>query len=504
MMSISAGLAKSAFMIGVSRIFVNMLGFASTIFLARMLLPSDFGVVAVAHSIFLLVTIVTELSLSQAIIQRDDPDQEFYHTAFTLGLIRAVALAALIGALASPVAQFYGDARLEGLLLALAASTVVSGLINPRMATFQRGLDFRKEVMLAVTDKIVSFLVAICVAVVWRSYWALILGIIAGQVAQVLLSHLLIDYKPKLTFSRFNAIFGFSIWLTFGRFVQALNWRSDPLLLGYFISSAQLGLYSLGLRLSTMIVGEALTPISQILFPALSRMKSNPERLRSAYLKAQGLLCFIAIPIGVGFALLAEPIILFLIGEKWSDAIPLVQVLAWTAVVPRLHSVEPLAMATGHTKALFFRDVRALVIRLPLFLGGMFLGPSLGVGMLMGAVLGRSAAALINAALNITLVPRISSITLRDQLLLIVRPILGTCAMSIALICVPRNIFLYSGFVNDFLNLVVLISVGAISYFLVCFSLWLLMGKPEGSERNILSFSSNVYDKIRASTRIRY
>jgi len=211
--------------IGASKILINIIGFVSTLLLARLLAPADFGLVAIASAVAMIFALITELSLSQALVQHDEPTDEHYHTAFTLNLIRGVVLTIIVGLLAWPIAKFYNDDRIFKIILGLAIGIFAGGLVNPRLAIFERNLEFRPLFLLNLAGKIAGFVVAISIAFIFRSYWALVFGQIASEVARAIASYILLRYRPRLSLSHYKELISFSIWLTLGQAVQAVNWR---------------------------------------------------------------------------------------------------------------------------------------------------------------------------------------------------------------------------------------------------------------------------------------
>ena len=161
------------------------------------------------------------------------------------------------------------------------------------------------------------------------------------------------------------------------------------MVIGSFVTPALLGFYTVGNRVTSMAVGQVLGPIASVLFPALSRMKHDLPKLRRAYLRVQAITCAIAFPMAAGLIVLAEPIVLLVLGEKWLPAVPLIQGIAAAEALRTMHHSGPLALATGHTKALFRRDLQVLMVRVPLLFGGILIGQATDVGVLLGAVLGR-------------------------------------------------------------------------------------------------------------------
>ena len=142
-----------------------------------------------------------------------------------------------------------GDARLVPLLVVLGATVVASGLDNPKIVIFQRQLVFWQEMLLGVIPKLLGFIAALGIAVLFHSFWALVAGSVVAQISRIALSYVLAPYLPRVTFLAYRELLSFSIWLTFSELIKTINFRSDTLVLGTLVGSTQLGYYSYGLSL---------------------------------------------------------------------------------------------------------------------------------------------------------------------------------------------------------------------------------------------------------------
>lgn len=481
---------KGAAWIALARLFVILIGLASTLILARLLAPEDFGLVAIAGAVAAVIGSITELSLAQALIQHDDPQDYHYDTAWTLNNIRAILLSVLIGTSAPFIASTYGDPRLLSILLFMAAMTLIDGLQSPRLVVFQRNLVFWQEFVLSVSEKIAGIVVGVIVAIIFQNYWAIIFGSAATRNFRIIASYFLAPYHPRVGFRGYRELLSFSIWLTFSKTIQMINWRADPLILGAAIQPAILGQYSMSDNLAGMPIREGLGPIRQTLFPAFSRIKNDMGRLNAAYLRVQGLLCLLALPIGAGFAAVAQPAVHLLLGEAWLPAVPMIQALALIMAFEACEGYQPLAMALGRTRAMFGRELRAVSIRLPLLIAGAVAGWQVGgeFSTVMGAIGGRGMAALINVTWNMTLIRKMTGITLGCQVFVIMRPLAASAAMFALLAYVLGPYLLQDLDAPILLTLVLMILAGIVTYITMIFLAWLLSGMPNSSEMEIIKF----------------
>ncbi|HEY5806379.1 MAG TPA: lipopolysaccharide biosynthesis protein, partial [Povalibacter sp.] len=411
MKNVSGRLIKGSAWLSASRAIVNVLSLLSTILLARLLVPDDFGVVSLATTMLMIVTSVTELSLSMALVRHEAPSREHFDTAWTLNGLRGLLIGVLFAAAGIPVAAIYGDQRLIGVMVALGASVFMSGLTNPRSIMLQRDLIFWQEFVLNVAQKLAGFVVSISIAYFYRTYWALVIGTLAMQATNVLVSYTILPYRPRVSFAHVRELMSFSIWLTGGQIVNTLNWRFDYLLIGRALGMGALGHYSVGSNLAQIPTREATAPLTKVIFPGFSSIRGSPARLAAAYQRAQALVTAFALPAGIGAALIADPLIRLTMGDRWESVIFIVQMLASVYALQTLGSLsEPLGMAAGQTRLLFIRNLQMLFIRVPIIVVGML------VAGLKGVVMARVISGLISIYLNMRLVQRFAGLNVREQL----------------------------------------------------------------------------------------
>lgn len=483
-------LAQGALWVVSARVLVGMIGFASTLLLARLLVPADFGLVAIALTVLAIAGSVTEMSLASALIQHDHPDTLHYDTAFTLNVMRSTALAIFLVGLSLPIAEVYGDARLVAVLIVVAGGVFVSGFQNPKLVVYARNLIFWQEFVINVSSKLTGFVVGVAIAWLYKSYWALVWSVVAVQLHGVIISFLLVRYRPKFHTTHWRELIGFSVWISLNQAVNTLNWRSDSMIIGYVLGNQSLGYYTFGDNLASMPTREATAPVAQTLFPAFSRLKHDFPRLRSAYQRSQALLCAIGFPVGIGFAVLAEPLVLLTVGPKWLPAVIVMQVLSGVFALQSLgSSAQPLAMAVAKTRFLFRISLINIVIRVPLIIFGIFYGG------LVGVVYARLASGLIGSLINMILVQNLIKLSVFEQLWVNYRTFCATIAMAACLLYISNNTTAFKS-LGELSELAALIFTGILVYLVVLYGLWLLMGRPNGPEAESVLLARRIRSAI--------
>lgn len=487
-------LTKGAVWTVSSRVIINLVALLGTFILARILTPDDFGLVAIATTIFAIITAVTDLSLSNALIQHSKPTEEHFHTAWTLNLLRAILIGAIFAAIALPVANAYDDPRLVPIILLLALSGILGGLTNPKMVVFARNLVFLQDFILQVSQKLAGFAVSVAIAVIYQSYWALVFGIVFSQFANIAISYIFLPYRPRFRLTHARDLFSFSLWLTLGQILNTINWRLDYLLLGTIVGRRALGYYSVADNLAAMPTREATQPFTYLLFPGLSRVADDPARIQAAYASAQALLASIALPVGIGFALCARPVVLLAMGEKWLPIVIVIQALSAIFALQTLGSlVQPLAMAKGRTRLLFLRDLMSFLIRIPLIVAGLLLAG------LHGLIAARVCTGLLALGINLHLVRQLIAIPIWRQIAASGRSLISAMVMVGSVLLLQNGMETPITTLELIRQLVATMAVGGITYPGTHYLLWVFAGRGPGPEQEILHIASKLIKSFEAS-----
>ncbi|MBY3068894.1 oligosaccharide flippase family protein [Rhizobium laguerreae] len=492
MKNVTDRLIKGSVWLSFSRAIVNGLSALSTFVLAWYLAPSDFGLVAIATTIQIILSSVTDLSLGQALIRHESPSENHFSAVWTLSVTRSAILGLVFAAGAYPIAEFYSEPRLVGVMFALSFSLFMSGLGNPRRVMLQRDLIFWQEFVLNVSQKLIGFIVTVAVAAIYQSYWALVIGTLAYQVTNIIVSYTVLPFWPRITFRHARELFSFSLWLTAGQIVNTLNWRVEYLLIGKWLGATELGHYTVGNTLSTLPTREATAPLNQTIYPGFSRVRHDPVRLTAAYQRAQALLAAVALPAGIGMAVVADPMIRLALGEKWIPAIFIVQALASVFALQTLGSlVQALGMAKGHTKLLFIRDTQMLVTRVPIIIVGLLLAG------LPGVIYARVLTGLISTVVNMLLVKRLIGLAFFQQLAANFRALVSVAFMAAGILGLSHILSMPTDKPALALHLAILVVTGGIIYVGSSLTLWIAMKKPNGPETEVQRIVIKTLSKAR-------
>jgi lipopolysaccharide exporter len=497
MSSVTGRLIKGSIWLSLSRAIVNGLATLSTLVLAWYLAPSDFGLVALATTMLAIVSTVTELSLTQALIRHKAPSESHFSAAWTLNATRGLLLCLFFAACAYPASVVFEDPRLFGVMLALGLTVLMSGLTNPRRIMLQRDLIFWQEFVLSVSQKFTGFVAAVVIAMIYHSYWALVIGTLVTAITNVVVSYLVLPFRPRITFQHMREFFSFSAWLSAGQIVNTLNWRFDYLLVGKMLGGTELGYYSVGSNLAMIPTREATSPLTQTIYPGFSSIRHDPARLAAAYQRVQALVAAVALPAGIGVAVVADPLVRLALGEKCAPVIFIIQALASVFALQTLGSlVQPLGMAKGETRLLFIRDTQMLFVRVPIMILGVMLYG------LQGVIIGRVFTGLFAALVNMILVRRFIGVTVLSQLSANARALASIAVMAAGVSLASSYLPHTTDKAELALQLAIQAASGAFLYCGTTFLLWTLMKRPAGPETEVQKILGKILSRVRPAFRL--
>ena len=484
-MSLKLGMVRGVFSLGGTRMVGNLLGAVAIVVLARLLTPEDFGIVAIASSILSIVQSCTELSLANALIQKDEVSRSHIDTAWTMALLRSIGLCILFAFIAWPLAEIYAVPGLVPVLLVSGLTGAVMGLQNPMIAVVTKEMRFWPMAIFQLSQKFLGLGTAIVLALLLQSYWAIIAGNALGALVASLLTYFLVPYRPRFSLVHVREIWSFSGWMFFKQLCETLNWRVDQLIIGALVPKAQLGVYAMADNLAVIPSRETIHPIRHALFPGLANLTGDPARLKKANLRAQATLAMVTAPLGIGLALVAEPAVKVALGEQWLETIPFVQISALLYTFGTFSiGLQPVAMALGRTRILFIQQSIVLLLKVPLIIVGFMFGG------LIGAALGRCLCEFISMFLELVASKILTGVSITTQAISHSITISGLIAMSAGVYFVHVLLGRFQS--GNIIQLGAEIGAGAIAYMAAVLATWFVAGKPEGAVSELLQVTSRI------------
>ena len=456
------------------------LGLLSTIILARLLTPQDYGIANLAIMVLGILDAMSEFRIDFVLIQKSHTDRTLYNTAWTLTVLRGAVMAVLAMIVATPWSQLFDEPALAPIVYVLAFTVLLDGFRNVGTIDFFRDLTLEKEFWLNLLARGGGFLSTVLVAIVLRNYWALIAGYVASKLFFLLLSYVMSSYRPRFSLNGWRSILSFSLWMWVNSPLIFLSMQADNFVLGKIFGAEVLGYYAVARRISDLPGSEFVGPVRNSLFPGLARVKDQPDQLRRSFVGALAMIMFVGVPAAVGIGVTAEPFVRVVLGAAWADAAPLIEILMIGSVFlicgAACHSVF---LATGRPDLLTMVVCVRIVALLPLLPAAV---SSFGAA---GAAWATSIAAAAVLVTELTLALRrleLRAVTVlnRSWRTLAAAAVMGGVVLGLRRVW-PNGSDAFAG------ELAACVMVGATTYIAIHSALWHVSGRPEGPEQMVLA-----------------
>ncbi|WP_420474448.1 lipopolysaccharide biosynthesis protein [Noviherbaspirillum sp. ST9] len=454
------------------------LGLVSTVILARLLVPEDFGLVAMAMILIGALQLLMAFSFDVPLIQNRNAGRDQFDTAWTLNVIFASACAAILASVAGLAARFYQEPRLELVIYLLAVGFAVEGFSNIGPVIFRREMQFDREFKFLLGKRMASLLVTIPLAFWWRNYWALVAGQLTGTFVSVALSYYVSDYRPRFSLKAKVELFHSSKWLVMNNILQFLNGRASELLIGRLGGATTLGVYTIASEISTLPTTELVAPINRAAFPGYARVANDLEALRNSFLGVISMIALFALPAGVGIATIADLMVPVVLGWKWVPAIPLIQILAIYGVIQALQSnISYVYLATG--RLYYVTAVGAIQFTLLISLlipGILYKGATGAAWAFLGTVV------LITPVIQYLVAKRLQ-LSSTAFLARLARPLAAVLIMAAVVLAMKHVLHRNDETSSYLVALVLCVAGGALAYSVSLYVLWRWAGSPHSAER---------------------
>lgn len=461
------------------RAVVNSLGLVSTVVIARLLTPDDFGIVALAGSAYAFLALLGQFGFDSALIHKRSPDRSHYDTAWTANILVGVAVGMLTFAIAKPAALFFEDPRIEYVVYAFSVLSFAKGLENVGVVNFRKDLKFRGDFLYFVLPKVVSISVAIAAAFVLRNYWALVIGMITSQLVTLLYSHFSQPFRPRPSLSRFGELFNYSKWIIATNFIKYMSTNGLDIVLGKLLGTSAVGAYGVAKQIAFLPSEELLAPINRALFPGFSTVSDDPPRVRNILARVLGVTGLIAIPAAAGIIVLSETLTLVVLGPKWLMVSDILGVLGFAGLVMAMRgALGPVLMARGLPKVLTVANTALLVVILP---ATIYLVPRIGV---VGVAWATVAGGIVTTPILLHAVRRDIGFGWGMVIARVWRPTLASGLMAAAVVWVDQALADQS--MSGPLHLLLGVSAGVVAYPIILLGIWLAAGRPAGAESELL------------------
>jgi O-antigen/teichoic acid export membrane protein len=460
---LSGKVAKSGLWIFALRVSDGSFGLIKLLILARLLAPSDFGLLGVAFLIIATLDTFSQTGLDTALIQMKDDIKEYLNTVWSISIIKGLILYAILFISAPYVAVFFNSPESVLIIRVVGITIILRSFTNIGTIYFQKELEFNKLFLCRFSSTIANFIVSIIAAFMLKSVWALVFGQLADCITGVVASYLFRPHRPRfvLDLVKVRRLFGFGKWVFISSILVFLFNQGDDYFVGNLLGMTALGFYQMAYKISNMPATEITHMISKVTYPAYSKIQDDLPRLRDAYLRILKLTAFLSFPVAGLIFSLAPDFTIVILGEKWMPMVPSMQVLVLWGLIRSIGATTgPVFYSVGKpdiaTKLQTFQLILLMIFLYPFTIKWGILGTSLAV-------------VLASAVVNIVVffkVTKVIQCSIWSFAKVLIYPIVSILVTSISIMFIKIH-FINSKGISEFIIFVLygILVYSGISYF---------------------------------------
>lgn len=355
---------KSGFWSLSSRMSTRGLNLIKLVIVARLLSPNDFGLLGIAVLTMAIFEVFTQTGFKESIIQNKDDIKHYLNTAWTTLIVRGIFLYIIVFISAPFISTFFSEPRAELIIQVMGLTLILEGLQNIATVLLRKELEFQKQFILDLGRALPSFLVTVSLAFILKNVWALIYGSLIGGVGLLIISYVVLPYRPHLEFKNEKAkeMFVFGKWILASTIVIFIATQGDDIFLGKVLGVTALGLYTLAFQISNTPATEITHVISQVTFPAYSKLQEDRKKLSIALSKTIRMILTITIPISIAIIIFTPEFVRFILGRQWLQIIWPVRILVISGLIRSVDAAwGPIYLAKGKPKYDFYKNLIRII-----------------------------------------------------------------------------------------------------------------------------------------------
>ena len=436
-MSLGRQVASAAAWSMIIKIGFQLLTWAMTLLVIRILSPSDYGLMAISMTFVNALSSFANLGLGDALVQRQDTPKQMIANVFGLVISVAACLTVVLFLAAYPIAAWYHDGRLVPLIQVASLGFLFDGLATIPRAFLAKSLRIRSMFLMETLSGLMGSGTVIILACAGQGVWALMGGwVVASLVHLVFLSLVMPEYYvwPRLNLGVLRPLYAYSLYRTLDNIAWVVLTSADVLILGWRFSPAEVGLYTVALNFAGMPLNKIAPIINSVAFPAFAMVQDRPAEARFYVMKALRLMSLVSVPVFFGLSAIAPEVVDIVFGPKWAAAKPLLAVLAlamtWRAV---LLVIPNYLRGIGDARAGFWCTATGAVVLPPVFIVGCHWGL---VGCCCSFLFGYPLIFIV----NILITAHRGRLDFTSLLLVPARPVVAGSAMALLVVAVRSRL----------------------------------------------------------------
>jgi len=325
---------KGVFWSAFNRFSTQGIGFVFNIIIARMLLPEDYGVVAILYVFMEISNCFIDSGFASALIRKPDRTEDDFSTVFYYNLVVALLCYAVLWFAAPYIASFYDIPLLTSITRVVGLGLIIGSVQAIMGIKLTIALDFKTVARISVPVNILTGVLSLIMAYKGFGVWTLVYPNLIAGLFNIVLLWFHVRWLPKLVFSwkSFKAMFSYGSKLLASSIIDKIYANISTIVVGKFFSPASLGVYSRAISLSGFASSNITGILQGVAFPVLSSIQSDSERLQNAYSRFMRMSVFVVFPLILGLSAVADPFIRIILTDKWEGAIYLLQIICFSMI----------------------------------------------------------------------------------------------------------------------------------------------------------------------------
>lgn len=362
----------------------QLIQFVVSIVLARLLTPSDYGLVGLITVFIAIANVFAQSGLGQALVQKKDADNTDFSTVFYYSIVFSIVLYFVLFFCAPLIAGFYDSPELTPVIRVLGFVIIIGAINSVQQAYVQKTMQFKRFFWATLGGTLISALVGIAMAYKGLGVWALVGQQLTNQVIDTIVLWMTVRWRPMWIFSlsRMKQLFSYGWKLLCSSLLDTVYSNIYSLVIGKYYSPADLGYYNRGKQFPMLIVQNINSAIDSVLFPVLSEVQNEKDRLKAMTRRAIVTSTFLIFPAMAGLAAVAGPLTRILLTDKWLPAVPFIQFCCFNYAFWPVHTANLQAIKAIGRSDIFLRleiikkvvGVITLIVTLPFGLYAMMIG----------------------------------------------------------------------------------------------------------------------------------
>lgn len=447
---------------GVSWSFVEQIltrgaNFIIGIILARLLSPSEFGLIGMLGIFMAVSQIFIDGGLTSALIQQKNPSDKDYSTVFIINLTMSLVFYLLLFVFAPQIAAFYNQPILKSLVRAVGLVLIIGAVSSIQGTLLTIRVDFKTKSYISIIASLSSGIVGIVCAYRGMGVWSLVIQSLFSATMVTLMTHLFVRWMPRLVFSKesFHRLFSYSSKILAASLINVAYDNAYPMVIGKKFTVASVGEYTRASQFPGMANSTVISAMNRVAFPILSKVQDDDARLLDVFEKYTKITCFLVFPVLMGLCGCARPLVSLLLKEQWLDCVPLMQIICFSFLSYGLTQLNlNLLYVKGRSDLVLRLEIIKKSVAFAILFGSMFFGVK---GMCYGQVL--------NALVDLLFTSFFSNKILSYNIVRQVKPVVPYLLAS--MVVLAEGLLASRFIANDLVSLLTSLVVCPLSYWLI-------------------------------------